>query len=494
MIPRLNTIPSRLEAAVDTKRFFQMGWNLIECEDVGVRQHIITKLGAETGLAIIKTLTDIIGASQTDETTISIFRDRTLPFYRIISHPDVLSSLILETSIDTIYTFLFGPSGRRGLCVFRSTATALSGMILAHSSSDQEVSTIAISSSLVVLDRLMEINQSAQVVEGFAAIVETISACIPDNFMVPSSQMSLTRIKRRLNIGSSLPLAPAKAIPQILSSAAFELSQDLPGNLSNNGARHDNDHANIADIQILPTAQEIVSSRKEYLPLLDSTRHHLSGLAGLLDRQFRLLREDTVGQLRDAVHEEVTRLEHRTRTVLTHQDQKGVRKLIYHNVRFSRMYIDQRKGLQVVVEFDQPPQTNKMSMKQREDWWKGSKLLQVDSLVCFVSSTGKVIFFTVCDPMPFHRGKNSNLDDKRRPEDGPSLFRGPDHAAVLLSLPEYKTEDVIWICNHIAPSKTRQSLVEFPGVLLPSFEPTLQALQKMSQKLSLPFAEIVVLD
>ena len=261
MIPRPNTIPSRLEAAVDTKKFFQTGWILIESEDAGTRQHVITKLGAETGLAIIKTLTDIMDASQKDETTVSIFRDRTLPFYRIISHPDVLSSLILETPVDTIYTFLFGPGGRRGLRVFRSTATAISGMILGHSSSDEEVSTIAISSSLAVLDRLIEINQSAQVIEGFPAIVETISACIPENFMVPNAQQSLTRIRRRLNIGSSLPLAPPQSTPPNLLSAAFELSQDLPRNLSNNGARHDNDHASIADVQILPTAQEIASPR-----------------------------------------------------------------------------------------------------------------------------------------------------------------------------------------------------------------------------------------
>jgi hypothetical protein len=110
-------------------------------------------------------------ASQKDETTVSIFRDRTLSFYRIISHPDVLSSLILETPVDTIYTFLFGPSGRRGLRAFRFITTALSGMILGHSSSDEGVSTIAISSSLAVLDQLIEINQSAQVIEGFIAIV-----------------------------------------------------------------------------------------------------------------------------------------------------------------------------------------------------------------------------------------------------------------------------------------------------------------------------------
>ena len=496
MIPKPNMSSSRFVVAVDTKKFFQMGWNLIESEDAGTRQYVITKLGAETGLAIIKTVTDIMDVSREDDITVSIFKDRTLPFYRIISHPDVLSSLILETPVDTIYTFLFGPNGRRGLSVFRFTAAALSGMVLGHSSSDEELSTIAISSSLAVLDRLIEINQSAQVIEGFTAIVETTSACFPDNFMVPKAQQSFTRIRRRLNIGSSLPLAPTQLTPQNLLSAAFELSEDLPGNLSNDGTRHDNDHASIADIQILPTAQEIASSRHEYLPSINSTQHHLSGLAGLLDRQFRLLREDTVGQLRDAVREEVTRLEHPNRDVpTTHQGQQGIRKLIYHNVRFSRMCIDRRMGLQVIAEFDQPLQICNKPAKQREEWWKGSKLLQVDSLVCSVSSDGKIIFLSVCDPiLPFRGGKDSNSNDKERSDDTPSLFRQARHASVLLRLAGYKPEDTIWISAYIASSKTRQSLVEFPGVLLPSFQPTLQALQKMSRTLNLPFAKIIAPD
>ncbi|KAK6591706.1 hypothetical protein H4I96_12262 [Botrytis cinerea] len=436
------------------------------------------KLGAETGLAIIKTLTELMDASQKDEIVISIFRDRVLPFYRIISHPDVLSSLILETAVDTMYTFLFGPSGRRGLQVFRFTATALSGMVLEHSLSDEEVFIVAISSSLAVLDRLVETNQSAQVIEGFTAIVETISACIPNNLMAPSAQLCLTRLRRRLNIGSSLPLAATQSTPQILLSPSFELAQDLPGNLSSQGARHDNDHASIGDIQILPTAQEIASPRQEYLPLTDSTQNHLSGLAGLLDKQFRLLREDTVGQLRDAVREEATRLEHPNGKVSkTHQGQQGVRKIIYHNVRFSRMSVDRRKGLQVVAEFDQPSQLNGKSIKQREEWWKGSKLLQVDSLVCFVSSDGKII------------SSASVIQHCRL-----VLFREGKLASVLLSMGEYKAEDAVWISTHISASENRQSLVEFPGVLLPSFKPTLQALQGMSLKLSLPFAEIVAPD
>ena len=196
------------------------------------------------------------------------------------------------------------------------------------------------------------------------------------------------------------------------------------------------------------------------------------------------------------MREEVTRLEHHNRYVpATHQGQQGVRKLIYHNVRFSRMCVDRKKGLRVVAEFDQPPQINNKSMKQREDWWKGSKLLQVDSLVCLVSSRGKVIFLSVYDQtLPLHGRKDSDPDDKRKSDDIPSLFRQANRASVLLGLAEYKTDDAIWISTHIAPSKTRQSLVEFLGVLLPSFQPTLQALQKMSRKLSLPFAEIVAPD
>ena len=98
--------------------------------------------------------------NQKDETTVSIFKDRTLPFYRITSYPNILSSLILKTFNNIIYTFLFDPSDRRDLSVFRFTATALSIMILGHSLSDEEVSTIAISSSLAVLSGLIEINHS----------------------------------------------------------------------------------------------------------------------------------------------------------------------------------------------------------------------------------------------------------------------------------------------------------------------------------------------
>lgn len=359
-------------------------------------------------------------------------------------------------------------------------------MIARQSPEEEEHSSTAVTSSLAVLDRLVEINQTAQINEGFTAIVETISACVTDDLLTSNARHSLTRIKRRLNIGSSLPSVSTGPTPRSALHATFEFSQDLPGSLSIHGARHDNDHARITDIQILPTAEEITSFRQEYLPLLDSRQNHMSGLPGLLDRHFRLLREDTVGQLRDAVCEEVKRLGNQDGDMrAASKDQQGVRKLVYHNVRFSGIRIDRKKGLQIVADFDQPVQLKNKSKAQREDWWKASKFLQFGALVCFVSQGGKIVFFSVST----HGRKDSDLDNE---DEVPSLFEHEGRASLLLELAEYTNEHATWICSQIdVQSCSRQSLVEFPGVLLPAFQPTLKALQKMSKTLDLPFADIL---
>ncbi|KAH8811111.1 hypothetical protein F5884DRAFT_876247 [Xylogone sp. PMI_703] len=456
--------------------------NLRRWGDAEIRQHVITKLGSETGLIMVKELTDLMVAVQHSKADrMMIFKNHAIPFYQMISHSDVLSSLLLETPVDIIYTFLFGP-------------TAIKDLDLSDSHNDETFSTLALSSTLAVLDRLTEVNQSAQVIDGFIPIIKDIAACIPEHAALPIGRQCLSRIQYRLNIGASYPEVSKKPAPHV-GSATFSLSQDLPGNLSKRGPRHDNDHQNISKIQILPTAREITSQRAEYLPTTDSSMHHLPGLAGLLDRQFRLLREDTVGQLRDAVREEYVRLGRPKQDILKSLQNEGVRRIVYINVHLTLVQMNRRKGLQIVAEFDQPAQIRNKSAKQRKEWWDSRKLLQVDSLLCFISSIGKIIFFTVCDPSPsFSRKgtKSETSSENAEPPYIPSLFEDPKRATVLLSMAEYKSDDAFWIYTHLGTHvKSHQSLVEFPGILLPSFQPTLQALQKMSRTLNLPFAEVV---
>ena len=66
------------------------------------------------------------------------------------------------------------------------------------------------------------------------------------------------------------------------------------------GGRHDNDFEDMHAIEIMPTAEEL-ASRDPYLPRVQDTASSggLTSLAAQVDRQFRLLREDMIAELRD---------------------------------------------------------------------------------------------------------------------------------------------------------------------------------------------------
>lgn len=505
LIPRLDVHTRRQVQDTDVQKFFELGWKLMSKEDVGTRQQIIKELGCEPGIVMIKALTDLMVDDRPGEYKIRVFKRITLPFFRIISHPDVLSSLILESFVDTICTFLFGPNGRRAITTFRFASQALSALTLNGSLEDQELFSIALTTTLALFQRIVDLNQSAQVIADLTPIVETFSACMPERMDQYAAQHSLDRIRRRLGLGAAFPSIAVGSLKSGIHRATFELSQDLPGTLSKEGPRHDNDHENICDIKILPTALEILSQRQEYLPSNDPTRNHHPGLEGLLDRQFRLLREDTIGQLRDAVRIEVDALTRPPSAQLVpKRDIQGARKVVYQNVSLLYLAIDKRKGLQIILDFDQPAVLRKKSSKQRENWWRDSKQLLAGALVCLISYQGRPIFFSVSDstvaPLSKEQIQKNNKnpthgqkgDCQRMRDDSPNLFTHVNRAALTVSMVEYSPGDVSWIIDHLSKrAQSRQCLVEFPGILLPSFRPTLEALQLMSRTLDLPFAELL---
>ncbi|KAI4146605.1 MAG: hypothetical protein L6R39_003396 [Caloplaca ligustica] len=172
-----------------------------------------------------------------------------------------------------------------------------------------------------------------------------------------------------------------------------------------------------------------------------------------------------------------------------------------------RWEIDRRKGVQLVVEFDQPTSIGRGGEQQRKDWWDGSRRLQPASLVCLVSASGRFIFCLVCDPTPTapRRKIDRNGEDEgdgdgpdvaemeyqRKKAEMPSLCKDESKATVMLTLVQNDSGHIAWISRQFnkTESTDKVSLAEFPGVLLPSFQPILQALQKMSQTLDLPFMD-----
>ena len=145
-----------------------------------------------------------------------------------------------------------------------------------------------------MLERIVELNQGAQVIAEITSIIDELSTTIPEQLFQARSR-SLARLRQRLGVGAAMPLSGGCPPQQKSHRPVFELGQDLHGALSELGPRYDNDHADIFDIKILPTTEEIQSLRLEYLPSSDPAKHYLPSLAGLLDRQFRVLRKDTVG-------------------------------------------------------------------------------------------------------------------------------------------------------------------------------------------------------
>ena len=322
---------------VEIERFFQKGWDLVSKEDTETGQKIIKKLATEEGLAMIKTLVDEQTDGAEQGTRLRKYKDRTLPLFRTISHPNILSSLILETPLDTICTFLFGPDGRRSISLFKATTTVLVTLACDKTAKDEDLTSIAVTASLAVLERIVELNQGAQIIAEFTSIVNELSFTIPEQLLQIGNR-SLARISQRLGVGAAIPLLGDRLPERKSHRPVYGLGLDLPGALSELGPRHDNDHANISDIRILPTMDEIQSPRSEYLPPNDPTKQHLPGLAGLLDRQFRLLREDTVGQFRDAVQMEYKRLIKPANAQPPPKRQNNsVRNIIYQNVVLLRL-------------------------------------------------------------------------------------------------------------------------------------------------------------
>lgn len=98
----------------------RLGWcfkearRLIDQGD-GILQDVIRALSQEGGLKRIQELVerdfDLFSAS----TNSAVFEAQVLPFLEIITHPNVLASLILEQAVGTIYNFLFGIFGKRGV-------------------------------------------------------------------------------------------------------------------------------------------------------------------------------------------------------------------------------------------------------------------------------------------------------------------------------------------------------------------------------------------
>lgn len=130
---------------------------------------------------------------------------------------------------------------------------------------------------------------------------------------------------------------------------------------------------NFRNIPIIPTSEELESNTKPFLRK-NKINGKYDSVEEYLDTQFRLLREDFIGPLRDAIHE-----------YKSEKDKKKKKKIdniyIYNNVHISAVTISM-DGILYDLKFD----IIKLN-------WKESKRLIYGSLVCLSSDNFKTIYF-----------------------------------------------------------------------------------------------------
>lgn len=456
--------------------FFQEARRLIDV-DITMLQSVIKSFSDEGGLKRIKELVEQDFESMSITRKEDIFKIQVLPFLEIISHPNALLSLLLEQEVGTIYNFLFGYNGDRAPKLVKYVCD-----VLETANKDEDYAS-HFEVSVHVFSKIVDLNSTALVQESLkvqAKRFEGIFLALDNDTvgMYYSARPHLERLLLRLDIGSSLPSAAEKRAEPVTSKASFVIHQDPPG------GRHNNDHQDICHIMIMPSPQEISCNRTEYLPSYDPAQWHIHGVDGLLDRNFRLLREDTIGQLRDAIYHETNRPKY-------HQQQKPQQRIrVYRDSRIVNLFFDQMMGFYFKVGFPQLPNLQKQSAEQRENWWRMSKRLQAGALVCLIVNRRLVLFCNVVEaPKPMHPKEGEQT--KTQPNMG-GLWKEATSASVLLGLTDSRTRNIQSVLDQYSPDASDFTLIEFPGVLLPAFEPTLRALQSIKRAGNLPFSDLLI--
>ncbi|KAF9649047.1 hypothetical protein BDM02DRAFT_3095370 [Thelephora ganbajun] len=193
----------------------------------------------------------------------------------------------------------------------------------------------------------------------------------------------------------------------------LEQTYDPPGHLRLEGPRHDNDFANIVQIRICPTSDELMCPVTPHLPVtVPGAPHHLpaGSMERHLDIQFRLLREDLTFPIRESLNvlqedldatwtqsygkkRELTELEkvlEKGGGLYRSSGKNSVIFTVYTDVHYAQLST-RSQGFAIGLKIRCPPGPGRdPDWKKRVEHWKhvGSKKLTSGSLVALVLVSG----------------------------------------------------------------------------------------------------------
>ncbi|CAI6332211.1 unnamed protein product [Periconia digitata] len=442
--------------------------------DVERRQLVVSTLSTPGGLQCILELIEIFALEEKRKPAL---QSAVSSLFFVIGHHQILDSAILQTPLTTIY-----------MTIWEKAETCALGLFAVVEEAGQTFSLEDVEVTLAVLSRFLLCSESKALANEGQSIVRVLEDKM-HSLTIECDNSTAVNIRRLLS-RSKAPRGrklTEKLSPSLLSKTRGKSDNpgDGPGDVSPSGRRHDNDFADIRQIRIFPTFQEITSEREPYLPHLDPNYLHLDGTDGLIDRHFRLYREDVIADMRDTI-----------RNIITQQKQPALRSRApantakfnsYQNLVLQRLACDRFEGLVTTVGVNQPREVRTMNTKARESWWNSAGRLQPGVLVCLLDATGQAIFCTVLEQRRKFSGENTN--NKAGNDSSHDLSSDPRQAVFSLVLADSK--DIQALTELFASGRRGLTLLEFPKIISQTFQPTLAALQSMIGKDDLPFVELL---
>ncbi|KAK8064546.1 hypothetical protein PG994_007184 [Apiospora phragmitis] len=400
---------------------------------------------------------------------------------KLITHPKILDCLSIDTPVGTMYSVISGSNGNRAVPFLTSFCVNLESGCRRHDIPMQEL-TDYVQLVLDTTHELLSREKRVAFCEHLLTLFDQLALVIPfldteNDRRMKTDRLSILRKIARLSTGRMT--ASTNGDHARSAGATANVPSVYPRELKLPGTRHDNDHHNIAQISILPTAGELLSDHVDYLPSTDFRQPHFLDEPALryLDTHFRLLRHDVFGPLKEVLGALIPSV---ARNDAPHKLHFNANVHLYHNSSISHVSVDDRRGFEIHITFTPPKHLQKKTVKERHQWWSGAKRLEVGSLLYLVFPADDSVMLLA-------------LTVSNKPLEGPS-----EHSLLSAISPVFKAKLAMQGPTDVGNAlrmyteKSKGVLVELPGLIPATFSPVLENLQRMTRMGDFPFQEWII--
>ncbi|KAI0120737.1 hypothetical protein BJ170DRAFT_162088 [Xylariales sp. AK1849] len=424
------------------------------------------------------------------------------PLLRVLTHPALLDSISVDSFLGVIYRSFGGTNGDRGLALFSSLCRRLTTR--ATRSLDTSIPVVAadtVKLMLTALHQLVARKHRARFNDDLAPLFEAIDGLV--NIVAASDPTAELQVwKRQLDVTRRIVdiatgrLVSDTHIEDIIDNPNRTMSS-FPLTIAVPGGRHDNDHADIRHIQVLPTLEEISCSQAECLPSTNLLQpHHLQDPAHRhIDSLFRLLRHDIFGAVNDVLGELLAQDSQNPPTIAN----SDTRAHTYTQASIRHVFIHERRGLQAILSFAAPVQVRRKTKAEQRRWWQETSRLEEGSLVCLLAATGtqKLLLFleVVTKRAEAVRDQRDQRHQQQQHNNTSCLISDTGLPSITVKLATRLQGHLKLLIQMYGQSaKIRGTLVEFHGLLPATFNPVLQNLQLMMGEGQMAFQQWLLPD